>query len=130
MKRIKLEDMAVEQLVERFIAVAVAQHEAINMDDNAKYKRLFDQMTDIMAEFLTRPVDQRRPLMALYEHPDPQVRYMAAFITKDFAPQAAREVCEIISERNEYPQAADARRMIRNLDEGDTDMSWILNKKR
>jgi hypothetical protein len=125
MKRIKLEDMAVEQLVERFIAVAVAQHEAINMDDNAKYKRLFDQMTDIMAEFLTRPVDQRRPLMALYEHPDPQVRYMAAFITK-----AAREVCEIISERNEYPQAADARRMIRNLDEGDTDMSWILNKKR
>jgi hypothetical protein len=108
----------------------VAQHEAINIEDNATYKRLFDQMTDVMAEFLTRPIEQRRALMALYEHPNPQVRYMAAFITRDFAPQAAREVCEIISGRNEYPQAADARRMISNLDEGDTDLSWILNKKR
>jgi uncharacterized protein YcaQ len=130
MKRIRLEDMNVDQLVERFAAIALAQHEAINMEDNAKYKRLFDQMTDMMAEFLTRPIEQRRALMALYEHPNPQVRYTPAFITRDFAPQAARRVCEIISERNEYPQAADARGMIRELDEGRIDMSWILNKRR
>ncbi len=68
--------------------------------------------------------------MVLYEHPNPQVRYAAASITQDLAPQAARRVYEIISERNEYPQAVNARWAIRNLDEGDTDMSWILNKRR
>src|SRR2546430_1738271 len=113
-----------------FVAIALAQDEADQEENNAKYNRLFDQMIELMAEFLTRPIEQRRALMALYEHPNPQVRYMAASITKDLAPQAARRVYEIISERNEYPQAANARWAIRNLDEGDTDMSWILNKRR
>jgi hypothetical protein len=68
--------------------------------------------------------------MALYEHPNPQVRYMAAYLTQDIAPGAARRVCEIISERNEYPVAVNARWMIGNLDKGPTDMSWILKRAR
>ena len=130
MKRAGFQDMTLDRLIERFVAIALAQDEADQEENNAKYNRLFDQMIELMAEFLSRPIEQRRALMALYEHPNPQVRYKAAFITKDLAPQAARRVYEIISERNEYPQAANARRAIRNLDEGDTDMSWILNKRR
>jgi hypothetical protein len=128
MNRIKLQDMAFDQLVKRFVDIALAEYDAIELDDNAKFRRLFEQMTELMAEFLTRPVQQRQALMALYEHPNPQVRYRAAFFTQDIAPAAARRVCEIISERNEYPQAANARRMIRNLDEGPYDMSRILER--
>jgi len=130
MKRARFQDMTLDQLVERFVAIAVAQHEARMREDTARYNRLFDQMIELMAEFLTRPIEQRHALMELYEHPNPQVRYAAASITQDLAPQAARRVYEIISERNEYPQAVNARWAIRNLDEGDTDMSWILNRRR
>jgi Domain of unknown function (DUF2019) len=126
MKRISLQAMTLDQLVKRFLDIALAEYDAREREDTAKYKRLFDQMTDLMAEFLLRPIQQRRALMALYDHANPQVRFLAALITQDFAPQAARRVWEIISERNEYPQAADARRMIRSLDEGTYDMSWIL----
>jgi Domain of unknown function (DUF2019) len=128
MKRISLQDMTVDQLVKRFVGIALAEYDAIELDDNAKFRRMFDHMTELMAEFLTRPVQQRRALMALYEHPNPQVRYRAAFFTQDIAPAAARRVCEIISERNEYPQAANARRTIRNMDEGPYDMSRIVER--
>jgi Domain of unknown function (DUF2019) len=128
MKRISLQDMTLDQLVKRFVDIALAEYDATEREDNAKYRRLFDQMTELMAEFLIRPVRQRRALMALYEHPNPQVRFRAAFFTQDIAPEAARRVCEIISERNEYPQAANARWMIRNLDEGPYDMSRILER--
>jgi hypothetical protein len=128
MKRISLQDMALDQLVKRFVDIALAEYDAREREDTAKYKRLFDQMTDLMAEFLIRPVQQRRALIALYEHPNPQVRYRAALITHDLAPQAARRVWEIISERNEYPQAVNARGMIRSLDEGPYDFSWILKR--
>jgi Domain of unknown function (DUF2019) len=128
MKRINLQDMTLDQLVKRFVDIALAEYDAREREDTARYNRLFDQMTELMAEFLIRPVQQRRALMALYDHPNPQVRYRAAYITQDIAPEAARRACEIISERNEYPQAANARRMITNLDEGPADMSWILER--
>ena len=128
MRRIRLQDMTLDQLVARFVEIALAEYDAMERIENAKFNRLFDQMADLMAEFLIRPIEQRRALMALYEHPNPQVRYLAAFITKDFAPQAARRVCEIRSERDEYPTAVNARWLIRNLDQGKTDMSWILKR--
>jgi hypothetical protein len=128
MKRVLLQDITTEQLVARFEAIALEQYKAEQVEDYAKYNRLFDQMVEIMAEFLVRPLEQRRRLMALYDHPNPQVRYAAASATKDFAPAEARRVCEIISERNEYPQAANARGLIKELDDGLVDMSWILKR--
>jgi len=50
-------------------------------------------MTDLMNELKSRPIAQKRALMTLYQHPNPQVRCEAAFAT---------------------PQAADARRMIKS----------------
>jgi hypothetical protein len=40
MKRAKLRDMAVDQLVERFIAIALDQDKAIVMDETAKFNRV------------------------------------------------------------------------------------------
>src|SRR5438309_3317516 len=74
MKRAGFQDMTLDRLIERFVAIALAQDEADQEENNAKYNRLFDQMIELMAEFLSRPIEQRRALMALYEHPNPQVR--------------------------------------------------------
>jgi hypothetical protein len=130
MKPLRIRDMTLEQLVERFTEIALAQDQALAADDNTKYNRLFDQSIEVMAELMTRPIEHRRALMALYHHPSAQVRYKAAVATIDFAPKAARRVFEAISERNEFPQAADARGMIRNLDEGPVDMSWVLSRRK
>jgi hypothetical protein len=130
MKRVKLQDMTAEQLVALFLAIALQQYEAIELDNNATFSRLFDQMNDVIAEFMARAGEERRALMALYDHPNPQVRYMAASATRDLAPQEARRVCEIIRERKEYPQAVDAGFLIKAVDEGNTDMSWILERRK
>jgi hypothetical protein len=126
MKHIKLQDMTANQLIQRFVEIALAEYQALELGDTAKHNRLFDRMTEVMAEYLVRPVEQRRALMALYLHPNVQVRYEAAYLTKDIATEEARRVLEIISDENEYPQAANARGLIRSLDEGMSDMSWIL----
>jgi hypothetical protein len=122
--------MSVDQLVDRFMKIALAQSHAIDLNRNDKYNRVFDRMIEVMGEFLVRPIEQRRALMKLYAHPDPQVRYEAAFITQDIAPEQVRKVCEILIERNEYPQAADARGMIDNLEKGPPNYGWILERRK
>ncbi len=116
MKRISLKEMAVEHLVERFVALAVAESEAIDRGDNASYNRLFPQMEDVREELKKRPGDQRRALVPLFEHPNPQVRLIAAVSTLEIAPEAARRVLELIKDRDEFPQAADAYGVLRRLD--------------
>ena len=118
MKRIKLENMTVDQLVERFVAIALDQDRAALHDDNAKYNRLYGQMDAVKQELKSRPADQRRALIPLHAHPNAQVRLKAAIATLALAPEAARRTLQVISDRNEYPQAADARGMMSALDDG------------
>lgn len=75
MKRLKLADIPVEQLVERFVAIAVAQDQALGRDDTKTYNRLFPQMQDVREELKSRPGDERRALVPLLKHPNPQVRF-------------------------------------------------------
>lgn len=118
MKRVKLEEMSDQQLLERFVAIALEQDQAILYDDNARYNRLYDRMGDVRQELKSRPGDGRRALTALFNHPNAQVRLKAAITTLVMAREAARTVLQEISDRHEYPQAADARGMLRALDEG------------
>jgi hypothetical protein len=46
MKRIRLEDATVDQLVERFAEIGVAQDQAELMGEMGKFNRLFGQMKD------------------------------------------------------------------------------------
>ena len=114
----KLANLTVDQLVERFVAIALDQHEAMRHDDNAKYNRLYGQMDDVKQELKSRAGDQRRALLALLDHPNAQVRLKSAITTLALAPEAARQALQVISDRQEYPQAADARGMMRAIDEG------------
>jgi hypothetical protein len=118
MKRLKFENLTVNQLVERFVAIALDQDEAIFMHNNAKFNRLFEQMDAIKQELASRAGDQRRELIPLHGHPNAQVRLKSAIATLALAPAAARRTLQIISDRQEYPQAVDARGMMSALDEG------------
>ena len=108
--------MTVDELVDRFTAIAVAQDKAIFEENNAEYNKLYAQMRTITRELKRRPGDQRRALLPLYAHQNAQARLMAALDTLDIAASAAREVLQGIVECRQYPQAADALAAIWRLD--------------
>ena len=117
MKRINVSKMTVEQLVDCFAAIALDQAEAILMDDNAKFNRLFWQMEAVEGQLKARIGDQRRALLQLYDHPNAQVRLTAAKATLAVAPEAARRLLRTIADSND-PQAGDAGMSLVNLEQG------------
>ena len=118
MSQFTLEKMTVEQLVERFVATALEQDRAIRADKNALFNRLYSQLDAIEVELKRRSGDQRRALVALLKHPNVEVRLRAAFATLALVPELARKTLQNISDWDEYPQAPDARLMLRGLDDG------------
>ena len=118
MKRVHLAEMTVEELVGRFEAITLAQDEAILDDDNAKFTQLFHHMEDVKEELKSRAGDQRLALMALYAHPNAQVRLKAAKATLAVAPEEARKLIETIARSHEQPQAGEAGMSLWALDEG------------
>src|ERR1700720_4087784 len=112
----KLADMTVEQLVQRFTAVALEQDQALLMHEYAKFNRLFDEMEAVESELKARHGDQRRALLSLYGHPNAQVRLKAAEATLAVAPESARRMLQSIVASREFPQAGAAGMMLRNLD--------------
>jgi hypothetical protein len=118
MRQIDLKDESASQLASRFTALTLDQDKAIKNDETVKYNLLYGQMIAVVQELKKRSGDQRRALIPLLDHANAQVRLMAAIATLAVAPDAAHIALQKISDRNEYPQAADARGMIRALDQG------------
>lgn len=114
----ELKEMSVAQLVERFAALALAQDDADLDSDLDKYNRHFREMMGVQDELKSRPGDQRRALLRLYDHPNAQVRLMAAKVTLAVAPQAARRLLQMIADSAEHPQSGDAGMSLINLDRG------------
>jgi hypothetical protein len=118
MKRPELQDLSVDQLLERFTAIALEQDQALLMDEIARFNRLYDEMDAVKIELKRRPGDQRRALLALYHHPNIQVRLKAAVGTLAVEPGPARGLLQTIADSHEYPQAGDAGMTLVNLDRG------------
>ena len=118
MRRVKLQNMTAEQLVDRFTTVALAQDTALLMNDIAEASRLFWRLAEIEDELKGREGDQRRLLLSLYDHPNAQVRLKAVKATLAVAPETARKELQAIANSREYPQAGEAGMSIRNLEEG------------
>jgi hypothetical protein len=116
MTQAKLDTLTVEQLTARFAEIGVAQDKA--EDDNAEYNRLFQKMEVIEEELKSRPGDQRRALLSLYNHRNMQVRLMAAKRTLAVAPKEARQMIESIAASSWFPQAGDAGMCLMMLDRG------------
>lgn len=113
-----LHELSIDQLVERFAEIALAQDKALLMDEIATFNRLFNQMDAIKTELKSRAGDQRRALLGLYHHPNAQVRLKAAVATLAVAPKSARRKLQEIQDSHEYPQAGDAGMTLVNLDRG------------
>src|SRR3972149_10040360 len=118
MRPSSLKAMTAAQLVERFVELCLAQDRALLYDEIGKYNKLFDQMWALADELKSRPGDQRSALTPLHNHQNAQVRLKSAIATLALAPEGSRRTLQLISDRDEYPQAADARGMMRALDEG------------
>ncbi|HYC17312.1 MAG TPA: DUF2019 domain-containing protein [Pseudolabrys sp.] len=118
MKPFNLQTVPTAQLVERFASLGLGQYQAELMGDIAKENRLLLQMRAVTEELKSRPGDQRSALLGLYDHPNVQVRLMAARLTLAVAPATARHVLESIKASKEYPHAADAGMCLWNLDRG------------
>jgi hypothetical protein len=117
-KRSNLSDLTVAELVSRFAAIGIEQDKALLWGEIAKFNRLFDQMAAIRDELKARPEDQRSALLALFEHPNMQVRLQAAKVTLAVAPDAARTMLERIKGWGRQPQAGNAGMCLWNLDRG------------
>lgn len=110
--------MPTTELVERFASLGLEQYQAEIHGDIAKENRLLRQMRAVTEELKSRSGDQRSALLRFYNHPNVQVRLMAARLTLAVAPKAARQVLESIEKSKEYPQAGDAGMCLWNLDRG------------
>jgi hypothetical protein len=118
MKPANLKRMTVEELVQRFSALAIEQGVELDSDDIAEVNRLYGHLEAIEAELKDRPGDARRALLRLYDHPNMQVRLKAVKATLAIAPEAARRALEAIAASHEQPQAGSAGMSIWALDEG------------
>ena len=117
-KGAELKNLTVEQLVVAFTDSAIKQSEAELYNRISKLNRLIHDSFAIEDELKSRDGDQRSALVPLLQHPNPQVRYMAAEFTLAVAPAAARQALQSLSDKNIYPQAANARGTLRSLAKG------------
>src|SRR5256885_13121507 len=107
MKQANLKEITVDQLVAHFVALALEEGEVIYRE-TPRYNRLFRRMEDVRGELKSRHGDQRRALIPLLQHPNAQVRIKSALTTLALVPEASRLALQIINDRKEWPQAADA----------------------
>jgi Domain of unknown function (DUF2019) len=118
MKHASLGDMTVNQLVDRFADIDVAQDQALLYDEIGKFNRLFDQMHAVDIELRARGTEARLALLRLFDHPNMQVRLEAAKWSLGIGPEAARHVIEQVKKSQWFPQALEAGMTLRNLDSG------------
>lgn len=117
-RQLKFDRMTVDQLVERFSALALEQDRALLQENISRVNQLYDALKDVEFELKQRDGDQRRALLRLYDHPNPQVRVKAVKATLAVEPSAARRMLQAIADSREFPQAGDAASSIRYLNEG------------
>jgi hypothetical protein len=117
-KQDKLQGMTVDQLVQRFVAIALDQDKALLKREHARFNRLFDEMEAVEGELKARNGDQRRGLVGLYDHPNAQVRVKAVKATLAVTPEAALRRLKEIAESRKYPQAGEAGMSLLNLERG------------
>jgi hypothetical protein len=118
MKRMRLQDATVAQLVHRFTVIGVDQDRSFLRREHAKFNRLFDEIVAIEEELKARDGDQRRELLRLYDHPNAQVRLNALKATLAVAPELALRTLQALADSREYPQAGDAGMTLISLERG------------
>jgi uncharacterized protein DUF2019 len=118
MNPLALKDLSLDQLLQRFVDLALDQDRALLEGDIPSLNALGEALHAMSIEMKSREGDQRRALLRLYDHPNIEVRLTAAKATLAVAPEMARRAIQAIAESGEYPQAAYARMALSSLDRG------------
>ena len=118
MKPTEFEQMTMNELVDRFVEIGIAQDQALLYDDHKTFNRLYGQMDRVDGELRRRGPEARLALVSLYDHANIQVRLKAAVRTLGVAPTAARTVIQAIYDSRLQPQALAAGMTLRSLDSG------------
>jgi hypothetical protein len=105
----KLAGMTTAALVERFLDIALQQSHALDRSEIPKFNRLYGQLEAVVLALKSRDGDQRLTLLSFLAHDNAEVRLRAAYALRDLAPSEAIAAFRVISDRDEYPQAANAR---------------------
>lgn len=112
------QNMSFEELLAAFIEISIAQGNAAEEFRNSTFNRLYSRKARIIDELKRRDNDQRRILIALYDHPNVQVRLNAAKSTYALNTPGARTVIQAIADTKVQPWAGDAGMTLWSLDEG------------
>jgi hypothetical protein len=117
-KRIPLEQLTVPDLVQRFLSTTLAQYEAELRSETGKYNRLYHHMNEIEDELKNRADDQRRALLPFLDHPNAQVRLMAAGSLLTVVPDRAKKALETVRDSRIVPQSVSAGFMLDGIEDG------------
>lgn len=118
MMRSKLKSLTAQELKLLFEKLCIQQYDSLERNEIASFNRRFDRILAIETELKSRPGDQRRALMALFGHPNMQVRLTAARANLAVDYIAARRELQAIVDTQWFPQAGDAGMTLDNLDSG------------
>jgi hypothetical protein len=117
-KRTPLDQLSVADLVQRFLSTTLAQYEAELRAENGKYNRLYREMRAIRDELKRREGDQRRALLPFIDHPNGQVRLMAASSLLTIVPDRAKKALQTVRESRIVPQSVNAAFLLDGLQDG------------
>jgi len=117
-KRFPLDQLGVDQLVQHFLSLTLAQYEARFPSQTSKYNRLYHQMNEIRDELKRREGDQRRALLPLINHENAQVRLMAASSLLTIVPERAKRALESVRDSRIQPPSANAAGLLEGLERG------------
>ncbi|MCB8839326.1 DUF2019 domain-containing protein [Aurantimonas sp. VKM B-3413] len=113
-----LTSASVEEILADYVRMSLEQYE-YNLDgDFRSYNMTVPRQIALEAELRRRDGDQRRALLALFDHPNMQVRLNAARAARPVAPVEARRKIEEIAASGHYPQSADAGSSLSAMDRG------------
>ena len=114
----KLKYFTSDALKQLFEKLCIEQYDALEGQEIASFNRRFDRILAIENELKSRPGDQRRILMTLFDHPNMQVRLTAARANLAVDYIAARRELQAIVDAQWFPQAGDAGMTLWNIDRG------------
>lgn len=118
MTRIDLKKLTLEQLLERYVAIGLAEEDEVLYGDASGYNKLFRKEQAVVDELQSRRGDQRRLLQTLYQHESSWVRISAVKNSLVFAPEEGRRVLQEIVSSTRQPYAGDAGMALSALDKG------------
>jgi Domain of unknown function (DUF2019) len=113
-----LSTMTIDQLVDRFAEIGIAQDNALWNEKYSYFNRLYDRMDEVDKELRSRGHDARSALSRLFTHSNVQVRLQAAKFSLGVEPANAYQVIKSVSESSLFPQAGDAGMTLVNLERG------------